>query len=145
MEKKEKALELFNGSFNCSQAVFTVFAEELGLKKEEALKIACGFGGGMARMGNTCGAVTGAYMAIGLKYGKSNQEDNEARDITFSKIHQFADEFKLKNNSLVCNELLGCDYGTPEGRKFAADNNLHSKICNNLVTDAVMITEKLLK
>jgi C_GCAxxG_C_C family probable redox protein len=144
MKKKEKALELFNGSFNCSQAVFTVFAEEFGLEKEEALKISCGFGGGMARMGNTCGAVTGAYMAIGLKYGKSKPEDNEARDITFSKIHQFSDEFKKKNNSLVCNELLGCDYGSPEGRKFAADNNLHSKICNNLVADAVEIVEKLL-
>ena len=145
MGKKEKALELFDGSFNCSQAVFTVFAEEIGLEKEEALKISCGFGGGMARMGNTCGAVTGAYMAIGLKYGKSKPEDNDARDLTYSKINQFVDEFEKKHNSTVCSELLGCDYGTAEGRKFAADNNLHSKVCNNLVTDAVGIVEELLK
>jgi C_GCAxxG_C_C family probable redox protein len=145
MEKREEALKSFSGQFNCSQSVFNVFAEELGLTREQALKVSCGFGGGMARMGKTCGAVTGAFMAISLKYGKWKPEDNEARDLTYSKIQQFVEEFEKKHKSTVCSELLGCDYGTAEGRKFASENDLHSKVCNNLVSDAVEIVEELFK
>jgi C_GCAxxG_C_C family probable redox protein len=146
MSKKEEAVECFKNTFNCSQAVFSSFAEELGLEKEKALKIGCGFGAGMARMGETCGAVTGAFMAIGLKYGKSIPSDNnEAREKTYAKIHQFVDEFKAKNKSIMCRELLACDLATPEGRQYAADNNLFAEVCKNLVSDAAEIVDKVMK
>ena len=86
MESKraEEAVACFKSDFSCSQAVFSVYAEQLGLDKQVALKISCAFGGGMARMAETCGAVTGALMVIGLKHGKARPDDNDARDRTYA-------------------------------------------------------------
>ena len=70
MSKVDEAIECFYSGYSCSQAVLSAYCEDLGLDKETAMKISCGFGAGMARLGATCGAVTGAYIAIGLKYGK---------------------------------------------------------------------------
>jgi C_GCAxxG_C_C family probable redox protein len=145
MNHKEKAVDCFKNNFNCSQAVFSSYSEELGLDKESALKIGCGFGAGMARMGETCGAVTGAFMAIGLKYGKTIPADDAARDKTYSKVHDFVNEFKLKNHSIVCRELIGCDLGTPEGQQFAKENNLFANVCLDLVGDAAEILEKIIE
>jgi C_GCAxxG_C_C family probable redox protein len=73
--KKEKTIDAFRKGFNCSQAVLSSFSPDLGLEKETALKIACGFGAGMAKLQETCGAVTGAVMVLGLKYGKYKEDD----------------------------------------------------------------------
>ena len=67
MDKVSHALSTFDSGFNCSQSVLTAFCNEFGLHDEPAFRIACGFGGGMGRMAKTCGAVTGAFMVIGLK------------------------------------------------------------------------------
>ncbi len=75
----DSAVDCFTCGFSCSQAVFSTFAEKIGLDKETALRISGPFGGGMARMGDTCGAVTGAFMAIGLKYGKAKADDYAAK------------------------------------------------------------------
>jgi C_GCAxxG_C_C family probable redox protein len=144
MSKREEAIQCFKDTFNCSQSVFSTFAEENGLEKEKALKIGCGFGAGMARMGETCGAVTGAFMAIGLKYGKSVPEDTPAREKTYAKMHEFVNEFKTKNKSITCRQLVGCDLGTPEGHKYAVENNIFASVCKNLVGDAADILEKIL-
>ncbi len=144
MNHKEAAVECFKNNFNCSQAVFSTHAVDLGLDKDSALKIGCGFGAGMARMGETCGAVTGAFMAIGLKYGKTIPSDDESRDKTYAKMHEFANQFKAKNKSIFCRELIGCDLSTPEGRQFADDNNLFANVCKNLVADAAEILDKVL-
>ena len=144
MTHKEKAIDCFKSTFNCSQSVFSSHAVDLGLDKESALKIGCGFGAGMARMGETCGAVTGAYMAIGLKYGKSIPEDDAARDKTYLKMHEFTNEFKSKHNTIVCRELIRCDLSTPEGRQFAEENGVFGKVCANLVGDAAEILDKVL-
>jgi C_GCAxxG_C_C family probable redox protein len=144
MNHSEKATASFKEGYNCSQAVVSAFAEELNLDKDLALKISCGFGGGMARMSETCGAVTGAFMAIGLKYGKTVITDNAARDKTYSKINEFVEEFKARNNTIVCKELLGCVLSTPEGAKIASEKNLHSTVCPKFVADAAEILEKIL-
>lgn len=79
MTRPEDAAAYFNEGFSCSQAVVSSFSEDLGLHKETARTISCGFGAGMARTGNVCGAVTGAMMVIGLKYGKTSAGDDAAK------------------------------------------------------------------
>ena len=108
----ETAVSRFAEGFNCSQAVFSAYAE--GLETETALKIASGFGGGMGRMAETCGAVTGAMMVLGLRFGAASP-DREAKELIYARIREFADRFKARNGSLDCRDLLGCDISTPEG------------------------------
>jgi C_GCAxxG_C_C family probable redox protein len=124
--------------------VLSSFGEELGLERELALRVAGAFGGGMARMGETCGAVTGALMAIGLKYGMTQAKDEGARDKTYKLAQEFAKRFKDRHNSLVCRELLGYDLSTSEGRKAAHDKGLFATLCPELVRDAVEIVEQIL-
>jgi C_GCAxxG_C_C family probable redox protein len=142
MSRSDKAEKLFKDGFNCSQAVFSVFAGEMGIQVETAMKIACAFGGGM-RLGNTCGAVTGALMAIGLKYGKSRSDENEARDKTYVLTKQFQDRFNQAKGSVMCRDLLGYDLSTPEGYEKAKENQAFLKICPGLVKDAVAILEEI--
>ena len=123
MNKPEIAVECFNGGFSCSQSVFSTYAKELGIEKEQALKIACAFGGGMVGMGDTCGAVTGAMMAIGLKYGKFDAQDNAAKSLTYDEVKLFMDEFKMRNSSIICRELLGYNPGNPEEEKAFKEKN----------------------
>jgi C_GCAxxG_C_C family probable redox protein len=143
--KEEEALKYFKNGFNCAQAVFTPFAEEHGIPIAQALKIAGGFGGGMGRLQATCGAVTGAYMTIGLKHGKSlGDEGNEKREKTYSLVKSFDSEFKKIFSTTSCKELLQCDLNTEEGKKFMADHSLSEKICECCVAEAVTIVEKIL-
>ena len=116
----------------------------MGLDHELALRIAGAFGGGMARMGETCGAVTGALMAIGLKYGMTQAKDEAAREKTYKLAQEFMTKFKARHDSLVCRELLGYDLSSPEGRKAAHDKGLFSTLCPQLVRDAVEILEQML-
>jgi C_GCAxxG_C_C family probable redox protein len=94
MSKAEDSEKCFAEGFNCAQSVFSPFCEDLGLDKKTALKISSGFGGGMAHMNETCGAVTGAFMALGLKYGRFIANDIDAKAKTNGLVHEFAKEFK---------------------------------------------------
>ena len=142
--KEEKAIEYFKGGFNCAQAVLVVFAEENGLDQATALKIAGGFGAGMGRLQNTCGAVTGAFMAIGLKHGKTlGDEGNEKRDKCYAMVREFDSKFKEIFGTTSCSELLQCDLTTPEGSKYFTDNKLSEKVCQQCVREAVRIVEKI--
>ncbi|MCJ7546358.1 MAG: C-GCAxxG-C-C family protein [Deltaproteobacteria bacterium] len=120
------------------------FGEELGLERELAFRVAGAFGGGMARMGETCGAVTGALMVIGLKYGMTQAKDEGAREKTYKLAQEFMTRFKDRHNSMVCKELLGYDLSTPEERKAAYEKGLFTTLCPQLVRDAVEIVEQLL-
>lgn len=141
--KIEKAVERFNNGFNCSQAVLGSYSEEFGLDCERAFKVATGFGGGM-RMGETCGAVTGAFMVLGLKYGNTTARDRQAKEKTYEMIIEFTNRFKAQNGSVVCRELLGCDISTQEGQKKARDEGLFSDVCPEMVKNAVEILEEML-
>jgi C_GCAxxG_C_C family probable redox protein len=124
--------------------VLTAYAEELGLDRETALKIASPFGAGMARMGETCGAVTGAFMAIGIKHGRTKADDEAAKERTYELMHEFVKRFKERNTSILCNVLLGFDVSTPEGRKRASERDTHANVCPKYVQDAAEILEELL-
>jgi C_GCAxxG_C_C family probable redox protein len=152
MTKIEKAVDLSYKGFNCSQSVFHVFAEENGVDEKAALRVACAFGGGMARTAGICGAVTGAMMAIGLKHGMDISENQDARMKTYELSRKFFEEFKTLHGTLICKDLIGFDIGNPEQIGIAANspefkekmNKCHDEICSKLIADAVKITEKLI-
>jgi C_GCAxxG_C_C family probable redox protein len=143
MDKVNDALACFGQGFNCSQAVLSAFAKDFGLEREMALRVAGGFGGGM-RMGEVCGAVTGAFMVIGLKYGKMRPEDDEARKQTYRIIREFADKMKAKHGSILCRELIGCDLSTKDGYTQAIEKGVFVTLCPGFVIDAVEILEAIL-
>jgi C_GCAxxG_C_C family probable redox protein len=145
MDRATKAMEIFNSGFNCSQSVLAAFCNEFGLHGEIALKIACGFGGGMGRKAKTCGAVTGAFMVIGLKHGQTQSGDKAAKERTYGLLREFADLFAKKHGSIECRELLACDISTPEGFKMADEKGLFKTICPKCVEDAVKILEKIVQ
>jgi C_GCAxxG_C_C family probable redox protein len=145
MSKVENALSCFNGGFNCSQALLSAYSEDLGMSREEALKVSCAFGAGMSRMAETCGAVTGAFMVLGLKYGKFKADDDAAREKTYAMVNEFARRFKARNGTIVCKELLGADMSTPEGMKYSKEHKLAAKLCPGFVRDAAEIVEEMLK
>jgi C_GCAxxG_C_C family probable redox protein len=145
MSRVEEAVTCFKEGFICSQAVLSAYAPQLGLDRGTALKIADGFGGGMARMGETCGAVTGAFMVSGLKHGRTSVEDTQAHETTYDLVNEFVRRFKSRNKSIVCRELLGCDISTPGGLKNARQQNLSTTICPGYVRDAAEIIEEILE
>jgi C_GCAxxG_C_C family probable redox protein len=144
MTNADDAVKIFNEGFNCSQAVLTAYCGQFGMDKEQALRVSGAFGAGMGRMCETCGAVTGAIMVIGLKYGKVKVEDEPTKEKAYALARELAKEFKARNGSIACRELLGCDMGTPEGARYAKDHKLHSTVCPKFVRDAAEIVERLL-
>lgn len=136
---KDKANEYFNLGYNCSQSVVAAFAKDLGITEDEALRISSGFGGGM---GNTevCGAVTGAVIVLGLKYGHLTS------GVSMEAVtSEFREKFKEKNHTINCKELLGYDISKAEDFEKVIENNLFNSFCPKMVSDAVDILEKMKK
>jgi C_GCAxxG_C_C family probable redox protein len=129
---------------NCAQNVLLAFCEELGLERNMALKVALGFGGGMGGTGKTCGAVTGAYMVIGLKLNPTLENTAEIRDKSRQLIKEFNRCFVEKHGSLICRDLLGYDINTPEGLQAIREQDLSAKVCPRLVRGAVEIVEDII-
>lgn len=132
--------ERFPQKFNCAQTVFSLHADELGLSEETALKLASGFGGGMA-CAETCGAVTGSYMVIGMRHGHISA-DPAAKAATKERILKFNEAFEKEHGSLVCRKLTGYDISTPDGSAAAAKANVFSEVCPNFVKTACDILSR---
>ncbi len=145
MTRVELAVSCFKEGYTCSQALLSTYGAKFGLDRDIALRIADGFGGGMGSMGETCGVVTGAFMVIGLKHGRTVVEDRDAHRKTNSLINDFVRLFKSRNGSIVCKELLGCDVSTPEGLNSAREKKLFTTVCPKYVRDAAEIVEELLR
>ena len=144
MNDVERAVSVFKEGFSCSQAVLSTYGTHFGLDREIALRVSGAFGGGMGRMGETCGAVTGAFMVIGLKYGKTIVGDEESKEKAYRLVNEFVEKFKSRNGSIVCRELLGCDLSTPEGRRLVKEKKLVTTLCPKFVQDAAEIIEQIL-
>jgi C_GCAxxG_C_C family probable redox protein len=140
---EEIAAALFEQGFTCGQAVLAPFAERHGLDRDTALKVACAFGGGVARTGSTCGAVNGALLAIGLAHGRTRVEDVQARERTYDSARAFLDRFRREHGSDVCRELLGVDIGTEAGRDAAMKAGLFTSRCPTFVRSAARIVATL--
>ena len=106
MNHTEKARELFLSGCSCSQAVFCAFAEDFGMDKDTALRLASSFGGGMGGMRETCGAVSGMLMAAGLKWGYSEVGDLDLKTAHYTRTRALIEGFKAEHGTIVCKELL---------------------------------------
>jgi C_GCAxxG_C_C family probable redox protein len=145
MGQAECAVACFKEGFSCSQAVLATFAPQLGLERETALKIAGAFGGGMGRLGEVCGALTGALMALGLRYGCVNARNTDGKEEVYRLARELANEFRARHGAILCRELLGCDISTPEGRNLAREKGLFANLCPQLVRDAAEIVQQMLE
>ena len=145
-EKARQGLELFKQGYFCSQAVLMAFCEELGMDRETALKIASGFGGGMGRMGEVCGAVTGGFMVLGLEAWHADLPSPEEKNKVVTRIRELTEIFKQRRGSILCKDLLGgCIIGTPEGYKQASDKGLFVSVCRPVVEEVGEILEGMLE
>ncbi|MBP1672763.1 MAG: hypothetical protein H6Q25_578 [Bacteroidetes bacterium] len=143
--KEKIALDLFKSGLNCAQAVLTTFSEDLHLDSGIAKSVSIGFGGGMGRLQETCGAVTGSFMVLGI-YNCQKYADNKIRkDHTYSMIQSFSDRFVSLHGTINCKRLLNCDLKTEKGQRFAKENNLFETICEKCITDSITILEDLMK
>jgi len=142
----EKAKELFKMGYNCSQAVLGAFCEELGMDFETAMKLASSFGGGMGRMREVCGTVSGMFMAAGFQYGPSDNSDPKAKGEHYKKIQELAKRFKDMNGSIICRELLeGVETSTSPNPSERTEAYYKKRPCVDLVGDAAQIFEEFLK
>jgi C_GCAxxG_C_C family probable redox protein len=145
MNKSEKAGAMMTEHhMNCAQSVLYVFSEEYGLDRNMALKVAMGFGGGMGRTGKTCGAVTGAYMVLGLSQRINENNPRESIERTYKLVREFNQKFTALNGSTVCKELIKYDLNSPEELTEARNKGVFSTVCPKLVSDAVKVLETIL-
>jgi C_GCAxxG_C_C family probable redox protein len=147
MDRKESAATLFDGFYNCSQSVLASFAEDFGLDQDLAVSLATGFGAGIGKSSQVCGAVSGACMVIGLKYGSKPSTENNFQDRkekTYMVVSDFLEKFKERNRSTNCKELIGYDLQDPIQYAEAKRLGLFSTLCTTYVRDAVEITEEIL-
>ena len=146
MTKSEQAVSKFLEGYNCAQSVFYSFCDDLGLEKTYALKIACGFGAGMGRKEEVCGAVTGGIIVLGAKYGKVEKDDRSAQEMTYKKTRELMDKFAKKHGTYICRQLLnGCELTLEEGQKSFKENDMLNKICLPCVQSVVNILEELME
>lgn len=144
INRAEKAVCVFDEGFSCSQAILAAFDDVSGLDRNTALRISQPFGGGIAHRGETCGAVSGAFMVIGLKHGRTKAEDRQARDKTYAVINEFIDRFSALHGSLLCRDLLGVNLAKPGVYERAEEKKLFDSACPPLIRSAVEILEKIL-
>ncbi|HLV39953.1 C-GCAxxG-C-C family protein [Xanthomarina sp.] len=145
MEKRDIAITKFLEGYNCAQSVFYSFCDYLNFDKETALKVSCGFGAGMGRKEEVCGAVTGGIMVLGVLYGRGENEDKSLTENTYRKTRDLIDSFVDKKDTVICRELLeGCDLSDPIGQKEFKEKDLLNKVCKECVGTAVDIVENII-
>jgi len=142
---QEQAIKAFSSGLNCAQAVLTAYSEKLNFDKDFATSVSCGFGGGMGRLQETCGAVTGAFMVLGIYNCKKYVENKDRKDKTYPMVLDFNRKFIEIHHTNTCKGLLGCDLNTDEGQQYAKDHNVHGTICEKCITDAVGILEEMMR
>ena len=147
MNEKDRAIELFKEGYNCSQSVFTAFAHRFDIDEDTAKKISAGLGGGLGRMREVCGAVSGAAMVIGSICSATDGADGENKQKNYELVREFADRFTERNGSIICRELLGLEVKmekSAEPEKRTAEY-YKKRPCVELVGDAAEILAELIE
>ena len=146
-ERIEKATALFKEGYNCSQSVVAAFADLYGFTHEQALKMSASFGGGIGRMRQTCGAACGLFMLAGLESGCTDGKDREGKEANYKLVQQFAEEFRKRNGSLICAELLGLAKSapTPTTPEARTAEYYKKRPCVKMVEEATRIFADYLK
>jgi C_GCAxxG_C_C family probable redox protein len=140
-----KAIGSFRSGLNCAQAVLTAYSDDLSFDNKLALDISCGFGGGMGRLQETCGAVTGSFMVLSIYNSKKYIDNKDKKEETYSMIQKFSDKFTSIHGSIDCKTLLKCDLKTKEGQQYLQENNLSQTVCEKCISDSIRIIEELIK
>jgi len=130
-----EAAEIYNSGYYCSQAVLGAFCDKYGMDETLAFNISCGLNSGV-RCADVCGAVSGAVLVIGLKYGSDKSACN-------LKTEEYIETFKDKNSSIICRDLLGCDISTSDGKEKAIAENLFRTRCVDMVKSAAQLLDDL--
>ena len=145
IDHSQTAITLFRQGYNCSQAVFAAFADELDINSGTAIKIASSFGGGMGSLREVCGAVTGMFMVAGTKYGYSSPDDLKMKREHYKLIQRMAEKFKEENKYIVCRDLLGIQ---PVGANLIpqerTDEYYKKRPCEELVGCAARIMDEMI-
>ncbi len=141
---KEKAIQSFRAGYNCAQAVVTAYSDKCDFDKELSAALSCGFGAGMGRMQDTCGAVTGGFMVIGVYSYRKLSDPAERKEFAYPLIREFNRRFIEHHNSTSCRSLLNCDLLTDEGRQYIKDHNLHETVCEKCILTSVDIINDML-
>lgn len=139
---EQRAKELFLSGYNCAQAVFAAFAPELGLTEKTALRLASSFGGGIAGMRETCGAVSGMLMAAGVLYGYDSADAGEEKKNHYARCRALAEEFAEKNGSTVCRDLLGLQAAAAPPATERTQQYYAERPCARLVASAAAILDE---
>ncbi len=146
MTRREMAMANFMKGYNCSQSVVLAFADMLPVKESELLKMASSFGGGMGRLREVCGAVSGMFIVIGLLYGYDGPETGPVKAEHYKRVQELARRFEEKHGSIVCRELLGLNVKreapTPEAR---TKEYYKKRPCPEIIGDAAEILEEYIK
>lgn len=137
------AKEYFKSDFNCSQSVFRTILEEKGLFFDDALNLTAGFGGGIGLEGNTCGAVSGAVMAIGMLLGQKESDPVKVKDQAYIETKRFLKEFRSKFKTTMCSDLTQVDMINPKELQKASDEGLFFKVCPPFIAGAVELVLKM--
>jgi C_GCAxxG_C_C family probable redox protein len=143
MDKIARSAADFSQGYSCAQAVLRAFAEDFRFDADLATRVAGAYGGGIARSGHLCGAVTGALMAIGLRYASIDPADQATKEGTYTIARRFLQQFEAQFGSLDCPILLGVDIGTSDGMQQARQANLFKTRCPAYVEGAVAIVAQI--
>ncbi|MFH1184857.1 MAG: C-GCAxxG-C-C family protein [Chloroflexota bacterium] len=144
----EFARQYHDRGFNCAQSVLATFSQDYGLSKEAALNISTGFGSGMGRLCEVCGALTGACMVIGLKHGRvvtDGTKYGHNTEATYGLVAEVSRRFKARNKSIYCRDLIGHDLSIPEEREKGRQAGLFSTTCGRCIQDAVELVEEVVR
>lgn len=142
LEKRaERAVELFKEGYNCSQSVVAAFADMYGFTHQQALKMSASFGGGIGRMRQTCGAACGLFLLAGLETGCTEGKNKDGKEANYKLVQDLAEEFRKRNGSLMCNQLLGLDKNapTPATPEARTDEYYKKRPCVKMVEEAAKI------
>jgi len=143
--KSDVAVDKFLTGYNCAQAVLYSFCDDLPFDKDAALRLATGFGAGMGRKQEVCGAISGGILAIGLKRGRGERQDRTLTEETYRKVRELMARFEARHGSCLCRTLLnGCDLNTPEGQRYFKENDLLNTTCVGCVKTVVETVEDIL-
>ena len=145
MTKSEKAKELFESGFNCAQAVFLAFREEMRIDEETAIRLVAGFGGGFGRMREVCGAVSGMVAVISYFNACTDPKNHEKKMELYSKIQSAMNEYKEINGSYICRELLGLEGASNPSPEKRTDEYYKKRPCGELCAIAAGIAEKYVR
>jgi C_GCAxxG_C_C family probable redox protein len=143
MENSEKAKNCFNGDYNCSQSVFSVYSEKYGISKEDAFKISTGFGGGIGKSQETCGAISGGVMVLGCRFFDNNDAKN-SKEIVYAKTAELISKFIEINRTTKCIELTGIDFSQDTDRKLFRELRIQEVVCSKCISDVCKILDEMI-